>query len=105
MVGTNGSVTSVNCSIPVPARRDCCTIPAALFCTIAITRLFDMNLGLANKIAMVGGASKGLGFAVADALARAGARVSIASRDKDAIEAAATKLRQDSGATVFAHAC
>ena len=41
-----------------------------------------MDLGLANKIAMVGGSSKGLGYAVAHALASEGASVSIASRDE-----------------------
>ena len=40
-----------------------------------------MDLGLTDKVAMVGGASKGLGFAVARALAAEGAQVSIASRD------------------------
>ena len=35
-----------------------------------------MNLGLTNKVAMVAGASRGLGFAVARALAREGAKVS-----------------------------
>ena len=38
-----------------------------------------MNLALTNKVAMVGGASKGLGYAVAHALAAEGARVAIAS--------------------------
>jgi 3-oxoacyl-[acyl-carrier protein] reductase len=41
-----------------------------------------MELGLTNKVAMVGGASKGLGYAVARALAAEGAAVSIASRDE-----------------------
>ena len=48
-----------------------------------------MDLGLANRVAMVGGASKGLGFAVARALAAEGAHVSIAARDEDGIERAA----------------
>ena len=48
-----------------------------------------MELGLKNKVAMVGGASKGLGFAVARALAAEGAQVSIASRDAEAITRAA----------------
>ena len=43
-----------------------------------------MDLGLTNKVAMVGGASKGLGFAVARALAAEGAHVVIAARDEDA---------------------
>ncbi len=61
-----------------------------------------MDLRLTNKIAMVGGASKGLGFAVARALAADGARVSIASRDRTAIERAAAEIREETGATVAA---
>jgi 3-oxoacyl-[acyl-carrier protein] reductase len=56
-----------------------------------------MDLGLANKVAMVGGASKGLGFAVARALAAEGAHVSIASRDEDGIERAAAAINAKSG--------
>jgi 3-oxoacyl-[acyl-carrier protein] reductase len=63
-----------------------------------------MNLGLENKIAMVGGASKGLGFAVARALALEGATVSMASRDRAAIDAAAAAIRRESGGLVLAHA-
>ena len=51
-----------------------------------------MDLGLTNKVAMVGGASKGLGFAVARALAAEGAHVAIAARDEDAIERAAAAI-------------
>lgn len=61
-----------------------------------------MDLKLTNKIAMVGGASKGLGFAVAKALAGEGARVSIASRDRAAIDRAATEIKKETGATVLA---
>jgi 3-oxoacyl-[acyl-carrier protein] reductase len=41
---------------------------------------------------MVAGASRGLGFAVAKALADEGARVSIASRDEAAVKAAAARI-------------
>jgi 3-oxoacyl-[acyl-carrier protein] reductase len=51
-----------------------------------------MDLGLKGKVAMVAGASRGLGFAVARALAHEGAIVSIASRDETAICAAAQHL-------------
>jgi 3-oxoacyl-[acyl-carrier protein] reductase len=44
-----------------------------------------MDLGLKNKVAMVAGASRGLGFAVAEALVAEGARVSIASRREVAL--------------------
>jgi 3-oxoacyl-[acyl-carrier protein] reductase len=51
-----------------------------------------MDLGLKGKVAMVAGASRGLGFAVAQVLAQEGAIVSIASRDEEAICAAAKRL-------------
>jgi 3-oxoacyl-[acyl-carrier protein] reductase len=54
-----------------------------------------MNLGLEGKVAMVAGASRGLGFAVAKALADEGARVSIASRDHGAITSAARQIGGD----------
>ena len=56
-----------------------------------------MDLGLTNKIAMVGGASKGLGYAVARALAAEGALVSMASRDGGAIARAADTIMKDTG--------
>ena len=58
-----------------------------------------MDLGLKNKVAMVAGASRGLGFAVAKALADEGALVSIASRDEAAIRAAAQRMGKDALAT------
>jgi 3-oxoacyl-[acyl-carrier protein] reductase len=61
-----------------------------------------MDLGLKNKVAMVGGASKGLGFAVARALAAEGAQVSIASRDAAAITRAADTIAGDTAGQVLA---
>jgi 3-oxoacyl-[acyl-carrier protein] reductase len=61
-----------------------------------------MNLGLTNKIAMVGGASKGLGYAIARSLAAEGAAVSIASRDQPSIARAAAAIEQESGAKALA---
>lgn len=51
-----------------------------------------MDLGLKGKVAMVAGASRGLGYAVAKALADEGAQVSIASRDEAAIKSAAKRI-------------
>jgi 3-oxoacyl-[acyl-carrier protein] reductase len=61
-----------------------------------------MDLGLANKVAAVGGASKGLGLAVARALAAEGANVVIAARDEDAIERAAASINAGSGGRALA---
>jgi 3-oxoacyl-[acyl-carrier protein] reductase len=51
-----------------------------------------MDFGLKGKVALVAGASRGLGFAVADALARDGALVSISSSNQGSIDEAATRL-------------
>jgi 3-oxoacyl-[acyl-carrier protein] reductase len=56
-----------------------------------------MELGIEGKRALVGGASKGLGFAVAEALLREGARVVIAARRADVLEASAEKLERETG--------
>lgn len=61
-----------------------------------------MDLGLKNKVAMVAGASKGLGFAVASALASEGALVSMASRNTAAIQDARARIRKAANAEVFA---
>ena len=61
-----------------------------------------MDLGLKGKIAMVGGASKGLGYAVARALAGEGAQVSIASRDAGAIQRAAETIGRETGVKTVA---
>jgi len=60
-----------------------------------------MDLGLTGKVIMVGGASKGLGFAVARALAAEGASVAIASRDEAAVRRAADTIRAETGARVL----
>ncbi len=59
-----------------------------------------MDLGVTGKVALVAGASKGLGYAVARALAAEGAQVSISSRDEAAITAAGKRIEQDTGARV-----
>src|SRR4051794_13495707 len=61
-----------------------------------------MDLGLTGKVALVGGASKGLGFAVARALAAEGAHVVIASRDEEAIERAASTINGAGGGQAVA---
>lgn len=56
-----------------------------------------MDLGLNNKRALVLGASRGLGAAIAEGLAREGATVIAAARSKDKIEAWAGKLPDGAG--------
>jgi 3-oxoacyl-[acyl-carrier protein] reductase len=59
-----------------------------------------MDLGLKGKVAMVAGASRGLGFAVAEALAREGAMVSMSSSNLASIDDAAKRV-SSSGSTVL----
>jgi 3-oxoacyl-[acyl-carrier protein] reductase len=51
-----------------------------------------VDLGIEGRVALVTGASTGLGFAIASALAAEGARVAITSRSGQRIEAAAKKI-------------
>jgi len=59
-----------------------------------------MNLGLADRVAIVAAASSGLGKAVAQGLAAEGARVAICSRNEDRVQAAA----RETGDGAFAQA-
>ena len=63
-----------------------------------------MDLELKGKVAVVGGASKGLGRACAEELAREGARVAICSRSKPDLEMAAKQIRDATGGEVLAWA-
>jgi 3-oxoacyl-[acyl-carrier protein] reductase len=58
-----------------------------------------VDLGLDGKIAVVAAASRGLGFATAQALSAEGVRLVVSSRGKDALMSAAESLRT-SGAEV-----
>jgi 3-oxoacyl-[acyl-carrier protein] reductase len=62
-----------------------------------------MDLGLAGKIALVCGASQGLGFAAAQELCREGCAVIICSRDNHRIRLAAKRIETETGGKVFAH--
>ena len=64
-----------------------------------------MDLGLTGRVAMVAAASKGLGFGVAQVMAHEGAKVSICSRNTEAVEDAAKKISEESGAETLATAC
>lgn len=60
-----------------------------------------MDLGLKAKVALVAGASKGLGKAVALGLAREGATIAILSREQARVDAAAKEIRDATGAPVI----
>jgi 3-oxoacyl-[acyl-carrier protein] reductase len=58
-----------------------------------------VDLGLSGKVALVTGASQGIGLGIAQELAAEGARVAISSRTRDSIEAAAA----ETGARPYMH--
>ena len=60
-----------------------------------------MDLGLKDKVAIVGGASKGLGKACAQVLAKEGAKVAICSRSKPDLERAAEEISSASNSDVM----
>lgn len=61
-----------------------------------------MELGLRGKTALICGASAGLGYAVAEALAREGAKVAINARTPSDLRVAAERLRKETGAEIVA---
>ena len=63
-----------------------------------------MDLQLKGKVAIVGGASKGLGRACAQALAEEGANVMLCSRSQPDIEKAAKEIRDATGTQALAFA-
>jgi 3-oxoacyl-[acyl-carrier protein] reductase len=63
-----------------------------------------MDLELEGKVAIVGGASKGLGRACAQALAQEGARVAVCSRSQPDLDKAAREIRDTTGREVLAFA-
>jgi 3-oxoacyl-[acyl-carrier protein] reductase len=58
-----------------------------------------MDFGLSGKVALVTGASQGIGFGIAKELAQEGAQVAISSRTQEKIEAAASEI----GARAYVH--
>ena len=58
-----------------------------------------MDLGLEGKVALVTGASQGIGLGIARELAREGAQVAVSSRTREKIEAAAAEI----GARPYVH--
>lgn len=61
-----------------------------------------MDLGLTGKIAVVGGASQGIGYAIARLLAREGATVAMVARRQERLDAAARAIAEETGARTLA---
>ena len=63
-----------------------------------------MDLGLKGKVAMVAGASRGLGFAIAKVLSSEGALVSLASRNSSSVSKAVERIESEGGGAAFGFA-
>ena len=61
-----------------------------------------MDLGLKDRAALVTGASRGLGYAVARLLAKEGCKVAINSRDENKVKAAASAIARESSGMIAA---
>ena len=59
-----------------------------------------MIAGVDGRIAIVGGSSSGLGYAVAELLAQSGARVMVVSRSEERVAKAVKNIRSAGGASV-----
>jgi 3-oxoacyl-[acyl-carrier protein] reductase len=60
-----------------------------------------VDLGLKNKVAIVGGASMGIGYGIARTLAAEGARVAVTARREAGLVEAVAKIARETGAEVL----
>ena len=63
-----------------------------------------MDLGIKGRVAVVAASSRGIGLATAEAFAAEGCRVAMCARNREALEAAAEKIRKQHLAEVVAEA-
>ncbi|MES2354441.1 MAG: SDR family oxidoreductase [Pseudomonadota bacterium] len=63
-----------------------------------------MNLNLTNKLALVTGSTAGIGYAIAETLAREGARVIVNGRSQPSVTEVVKKLKAETGSDVVGFA-
>jgi 3-oxoacyl-[acyl-carrier protein] reductase len=61
-----------------------------------------MDLSLKGKIAVVGGASQGIGYAIAHLLASEGASIAMIARKTEPLQEACSRITEETGAKTFA---
>lgn len=60
-----------------------------------------MDLGIANRVALVTGSSQGIGKAIAIGLAKEGARVTICARNEDVLKKTAKEIASSTGSEIL----
>lgn len=63
-----------------------------------------MNLQLSNRLALVSGSTAGIGYAIAEALSREGARVIVNGRTQAGVDSACAAIKKSTGITPIAFA-
>jgi 3-oxoacyl-[acyl-carrier protein] reductase len=63
-----------------------------------------MDLGLKNRVALVAASSQGIGRATAEAFAAEGCHIAMCARNREALMAAAEKIRKEHGVKIYAEA-
>lgn len=63
-----------------------------------------MDLGLSGRVAVVAGASSGIGLAIAEAFAAEGTLLALCARDEKKLEAAANRMREQYGVQIESRA-
>lgn len=74
------------------------------FTPFIIPKFTHMDLGIKGRVAIVAASSQGIGLATAEAFAAEGCRVAMCARNKDALSAAAEKIRRQHNADIFTEA-
>src|SRR5262245_15057355 len=82
--------------------RRCSTATRNAFSREAAWKGGEVDLGLSGKVAVVGGASMGIGYGIARLLAAEGARVAVTARREAQLAKAAATIASGTGAEVLA---
>jgi 3-oxoacyl-[acyl-carrier protein] reductase len=95
-----------DCSVRAPPKVNVPKAPRQAYGAddVRIYNPLPVDLGVKERVAIVAASSQGIGLATAEAFAAEGCRVAMCARNGQKLEAAAEKIRKQSGADVFTQA-